>query len=121
MASLELFSRCVTLLSVSCTDINDHADVVEAVECLAVDWNELAIKLHLNNDDIKVLRQNNLGDTRACLNGAMELWLKQKYNTASFGHPSWKTLVKAVEGMDEALAYKIANKHRGIYVRTHEP
>lgn len=90
------------------------ADVVEAVERLAADWDKLALKLHLKSDDIKVVRKDNPGDTRACLIEVMVLWLKGNYNIARFGVPSWRTLVKVVEKMDKALANEIANSHRGM-------
>ena len=87
---------------------------MEAVERLAADWDKLAVYLRLRNGDIKVIRKENPGDTRACLNNTMELWLRENYNTTKFGHPSWRTLVKAVARMDKALANEIANEHRGI-------
>ena len=87
---------------------------MEAVEYLAANWDRLAIKLHLSNGDIEVIRKKTPGDDQACLNNTMELWLKENYNTTRFGDPSWKTLVKAVARMDKALAKEIANEHRGI-------
>ena len=102
---------------------DDFADIVEAVESLAADWDKLAIKLHVKNDNIKVIRKDNPGDSQGCLHDALALWLKENYNTERFGHPSWRTLVEAVVKMDNALACKIANEHRGIYItrRMHEP
>ena len=85
------------------------------MERLRANWDKLAIKLHLKNDDIKVIRNDNPGDSDACLIDTMALWLKENYNTQKFGVPSWRTLVKAVEKMDKALANEIANKHKGIY------
>ena len=87
---------------------------MEAVERLAADWAKLARYLHLRNDDIVLIRKNNPGDGQACLSDTMALWLKENYSTAKFGHPSWRTLVKAVARMDMALAKDIANEHRGI-------
>ena len=93
---------------------DDFADIVEAVERLAADWDKLAVYLHLRSDDIKVIRKENPGDTWACLNNTMALWLKENYNTVRFGHPSWRTLIPAVAKMDMALAKEVANEHRGI-------
>ena len=97
-----------------CVDRNDDlSDVVDAVNGLAGEWSKLAIKLHLNDDDVKKLKKNNQGDSEECLKDAIVLWLKENYNTARFGHPSWRTLVEAVKGMNKALAIEIANSHRG--------
>lgn len=92
----------------------DFADVKEAVMHLAADWQKLAIHLLLRRNDIEVIRRNNLGDSQACLNDTMALWLEDNYNTARFGRPSWRALVKVVMKMDKALAQEIANQHRGI-------
>ena len=87
---------------------------MEAVERLAADWAKLARYLHLRNDDIKIIKKNNPGDVQECLSDTMALWLKENYNTTKFGHPSWRTLITAVEKIDMALAKEIANQHRGI-------
>ena len=93
---------------------DDLGDVVEAVNTLAAVWDKFALKLRLKYDHIKVIKKDNPGDSEACLTEAMSEWLKENYNTAKFGVPSWRTLIKAVQAMDMALAHKIADKHRGM-------
>ena len=88
--------------------------MVEAVDTLAADWDNFALKLHLKYDTIKVIKKDNPGDSRACLTEAMSQWLKENYNTARFGVPSWRTLVTAVQAIDMALAHEIADTHRGM-------
>ena len=87
--------------------------MVKAVNTLAAVWDKLALNLHLKFDAIKVIKRDNPGDSQACLTEAMSHWLKENYNTARFGVPSWRTLVRAVQAMDTALANEIASKHRG--------
>ena len=86
--------------------------MVEAVDTLAAVWDNFALKLHLKFDDIEVIKKDNPGDSRACLTKGMSQWLKENYNTARFGVPSWRTLVTAVQAIDMALAHKIANSHK---------
>ena len=93
---------------------------MEAVERLVADWPKLAHYLGVRNDDVKVMKTEKPGDTWACLHNTMELWLRENYNTTKFGHPSWRTLVKAVARMDMAHAKEIANEHRGIYLTSCE-
>ena len=88
--------------------------MVEAVDTLAAVWDKFALKLHLKFDDIEVIKKDNPGDSRACLTKAMSQWLKENYNTARFGVPSWRTLVTAVQAIDMALAHKITTTHRGM-------
>ena len=90
--------------------------MVKAVDTLAADWDKFALELHLKYDTIKVIKKDNPGDSRACLTEAMSQWLKENYNTARFGVPSWRTLVTAVQAIDMALAHKIADTHRGMHM-----
>ena len=94
-------------------DLDDLADVVEAVDELAIVWEKFALKLHLRYDSIKVIKKNIPGDNEACLTEAMSEWLKENYNTARFDFPSWRTLVTAVQDIDIALAHSIADRHKG--------
>ena len=90
--------------------------MVEAVDTLAAVWDKFALKLHLKFDAIEVIKKDHPGDSEACLTKAMSQWLKENYNTARFGVPSWRTLVTAVQAIDMALAHEIANTHRGMHM-----
>ena len=92
---------------------DDFVDLVEAVKGLTADWDKLALYLHLNEGDIKIIKKDNPQDAEACLIKTIYLWLKENHNTAKFGHPSWKTLVRGVGKMDNRLANEIADRHRG--------
>lgn len=93
-------------------DRDDLAAIVEAVECLAAEWDSLALKLGLRKADIDGILKKYPRDIKACLTDAMDLWLKENYTTEKFGYPSWRTLVKAVEKMNYRLARDIADSHR---------
>ena len=88
--------------------------MVDTVDTLAAVWDKFALKLHLKYDDIEIIKKDNPGDSRACLTKSMSQWLKENYNTARFGVPSWRTLVTAVQDIDMALAHEIADTHRGM-------
>ena len=81
------------------------------MDCLAADWAKLATKLHLRNDDIRVIKMNNSRDSQTCLFEVVSTWLNENYNTTRFGHPSWRRLVMAVMNIDMDLAYDIGNRH----------
>lgn len=87
---------------------------MDAVNGLAGEWSKLACKLRLSDDDTKIVKRNNPENIEECLKDSIVLWLKESYNTARFGHPSWRTLVIAVKDMNKALAVEIANAHRGM-------
>ena len=94
-------------------DIDDDLpDVMDAVKSVAADWSKFALRLRLRSSDTATIGKDKHGDSEECLQAALTLWLKENYNTARFGHPSWRTLVAAVKDMDKALAIRIANAHR---------
>lgn len=39
------------------------------------------------------------------------LWLRQRYDVARFGHPTWKRLEQAIEKINPILAKTIASNH----------
>lgn len=57
-------------------------------------------------------------DIGAALTEVVLAWLRQKYNTARFGVPTWRKLVEAIDseagGNNHTLAKKIAAHHPGI-------
>ena len=58
-------------------------------------------------------------DIGTALTEVVLTWLRQKYNTARFGLPTWRKLVEAVDseagGNDHTLAKEIAVHHPGRY------
>ncbi len=100
-----------------CTDLDDTADVLEALEPLASRWQILATKLGLRPDAISVIASNCPTDSILALTKAIGEWLKKNYNFRKFGSPSWRLLVQIVEKMDYSQAEKIAHEHRGEYIQ----
>lgn len=83
---------------------------------LAGRWQDMcfALGLHRWKDEIAKINPEN---PRGCLREVIVRWLRKVHNVDRYGHPTWKTLVKAVAdevgGENPALAEQIANKYKG--------
>ena len=84
---------------------------VVVIECksLAAKWKELSISLGLSYDVIDNIKGS--GDNYHCWSEALNHWIKQNYNTDTFGRPSWRSLLKAVAEIDKLLFKKLAEKY----------
>ena len=81
------------------------------IECKspAAKWKELSISLGLSCDVIDDIKGS--GDNYHCWSEALKHWIKQNYNTDTFGRPSWRSLLKAVAEIDKLLFNRLAEKH----------
>ena len=98
--------------------LEDEQAVREELMTLAEKFDYIGITLGLSSGDVEVTRRECVGDTKRGLGQVIRTWLKQSYNVARFGLPSWRSLVDAVDsptgGSNHALAKRIASKYRGI-------
>ena len=101
-------------LSLSPSPEEDHWNVV-IIECssLAAKWEQLSGYLGLSSRLIDSIKGNNSNDNSVCWNNALKHWILQNYKTEKFGSPSWKTLLRAVAGVDKLLFRMLAPKHQG--------
>ena len=80
-------------------------------------YSTLGRSLRLRNDDIGAIRKKypNESDHEQALADLLLLWLKKEYNVESFGPPTWRMLVEAVNkktgGNNYELAKQIALNH----------
>ena len=85
---------------------------------LAARYESFGITLGLLSSELEAIRCECVGDTKRALGQVIRTWLKQSYDVDTFGPPSWRSVVKAVDssagGSNHALAKKIASKHKGI-------
>ena len=84
---------------------------------LAAKYDSIGITLGLSSGELEAISRECVGDTRRALGQVIQTWLKQSYNVAKFGLPSWRSLAKAVDssagGGNHALAKRIACRHNG--------
>ena len=75
----------------------------------------LGRSLRLRNDDLVAIRKKYESDHDRALNDVLLLWLKGEYNVESFGPPTWRMLVEAINkrsgGNNQELAKQIALNH----------
>lgn len=92
-------------------DIDDLADVLEAVEPLSGKWRMFSTKLGIKNSDLDLIGHNHHGDAHTCLYEALMVWLKLNYDLSKYGRPSWQRVAKTVSSLDYGLFERIAKMH----------
>ena len=100
-------------------DIDDLGDVLDEVKTLSAKWRVLSTYLHLREDSLEVIEQNNPRDAISCLRQALAEWLKYNYNCEKYGKPSWRSLARAVQSLDQSLCEKIISDHQGERTHVH--
>ena len=80
-------------------------------------WRRLAAGLRIPLSLVALISSNHSHDSEQCLLALLGEWLKESYDVKRYGHPSWRSLVRAVAsspgGGNPALAGSIADKHPG--------
>ena len=96
---------------------DDVYDVNDEVCSMAGSWRKLAAGLKIRRCLLPVISSKCSNDPDECLLAILEEWLKESYDVKKYGHPSWRSLVKAIYsssgGANAALAQTIAEKHPG--------
>lgn len=96
---------CTRVLS-----IDNTREVLEVLEPVATRWKWIGIALNLNTCTMDVIDEEfNTVDDK--LSKMTTLWLKQAYDTETYGKPTWPVLIEAVRskigGNNKALADEI--------------
>ena len=84
--------------------MDDWNDAVIECSSLAAKWEELSLYLGLSTAYIDTIKHKYSKDYSGCLREAMDLWIKQSYNTKRFRLPSRRTLTAAVAQFNKQLA-----------------
>ena len=105
-----------------CVNIDEEnaIDVKEKTVTLAAKFRSMGEVLGLPASELDKISQNYPHDCDEAYSRVIDTWLKQSYDTTRHGYPSWKKLAEAVAsgagGKNPALAWKIADAHRGKVV-----
>ena len=59
---------------------------------VAADWEDLGVELDYNDGELKKIKADNSGDSKACLRQLLSQWLKHVDP-----EPSWEAIAEAVE------------------------
>ena len=88
-------------------------DVVEEVIDMASKWMLLGLALRLSPQELDTIKETNHNQPIECLAYMLRAWLQQRYDTGTFGEPSWRLLCQVIHkcaGGNPRLAKEIA-KH----------
>ena len=83
---------------------------------MAHKWKALGLALRLHPDTLsRIEADRRIYGVESCLEETLSEWLKESYDSARHGQPSWQLLVPAVAnpagGNNRALAEQIARKY----------
>ena len=92
----------------------EHWNVL-IIECksLSSNWEKVSAYLGLSFELIETINRDNPRDSAGCWNEALKEWIRQNYNTKTFGQPSWRSLLRAVAEVDKHQFQKLAAEHQG--------
>lgn len=106
----------VQVISFIATDIQDLNNILQFLSdeyYCATSWQRLGLALGIYETTLKVIEcdvRSKGGGTQACLRECISVWLRQVDKVRVYGVPSWVTLAKALDAIDEcyiaAVAYK---------------
>ena len=95
----------------------DEQDVREVLIHTAAKYYGIGISLGLSADKLESIRLKSLGDPELAMGEVISTWLRQSYDFDTFGLPSWRKVVDAVDsragGNNYVLAREIASKYQG--------
>ena len=75
----------------------------------AAEWEDIGIQLSIDDGQLKQLKSDNRGDSKACLREMLRVWLS-RVDPA----PSWSAIAEAIDAIrDEQLADHL----RSIYIQ----
>ena len=104
------YSSFDSVMQLTFIEEDDWNVIVMETKSLAAEWEEISICLGLPFDLIKGTKSV-AGDCYQRWSEALSQWIRQNYNTKKFGDPSWRTLLKAIAGVDKRKFKKLAADH----------
>ena len=87
--------------------------MIDECSSLSAKWEQISGFLGLSVSLIDSVKENHPRDNTSCWNDTLKHWIKQNYNTAKFGEPSWKVLLGAIAKVDKLKFKRLAAKHQG--------
>ena len=102
----------ILYFSYTFAEVEDWNDVIIACSSLAGKWQQLTGFLGLSFQQIREIKKNNCNDSADSWNEALMMWISQEYNTRKYGLPSWQSLLRTINRVDQALCEKLAREHQ---------
>ena len=97
----------------------DFRDVCRELVSIKGRYYQLGVELGVLPGELDAIKKEYAQDIDQAFNEVVLRWLRQRYDVARFGLPTWKRLIEAVRnpvGADNpALAMDIMAKHPGMF------
>ena len=82
-------------------------DLLKELKVAASDWEDIGIELEIADSNLKQIRSNNSGDSKACLREMLRMWLSRVDPP-----PSWSAIVEALDNLEhQDIAQHIRTKY----------
>ena len=90
-------------------------DVVKELSAVESRYYDIGVALRLSTECLDDIESKHGQNAHQPLRKVVDAWLKQRYDVQTFGLPTWRMLVEAIDnpagGNDQQLAEKIALDH----------
>ena len=94
---------------------DDFHEIYKEVVSIIAEYYKLGIGLCLKPGELQAIRKSCGQDIDQAFTDVLLAWLRQRYDVAKYGPPTWRMLVKAVDspagGNNHALALTISHNH----------
>ena len=82
-------------------------DLLKELNSAASDWENIGIQLDVEDSDLKQVKADNSGDSKACLREMLRMWLSRVDPP-----PSWSAIVEALDNLGhQDIAQRISTKY----------
>ena len=82
--------------------IEDLNTLLTQLRDVSYQWEFIGLALHLLQPQLNKLAEDNRGRSQdRHLSAVLQKWLQQCYDTKKFDKPSWRMLLKALEGVED--------------------
>ena len=97
-----------TLILKLCIGINDYHEVIQECKHCSANWETIGSNLGIPQYTLAIIKKNNPVDCEQCMSVVLAMWLKRVDEKTI---PSWRSLCRALCGVDRSTADQIAAKH----------
>ena len=82
-------------------------DLMRELTVTASDWEDIGVELEIEDSDLKQIKSDNSGDSKACLREMLRMWLSRVAPP-----PSWSAIVEALDNLGhQDIAHHIRTKY----------
>ena len=114
-----MYNNCIDILFICWVFFisaeDDFHEIYEEIVSITAEYYKLGIGLRLKLGELQAICKSRGQDIDQAFTDVLLAWLRQRYDIAKYGPPTWRMLVKAVDspagGNNHTLAMTISHNH----------